>query len=374
MTKFVPVPPDDGGKRRALAVLRRLAALGPLTLCAFDEGSADPGPLRELGVEVRSVPWDPSPARVARGLARTGSISAARFWDARLATLVRDACATPPDLLQVEYAQLAPYAHGLSAGLRVLDLHNIESSLTASYAGVRGPLMGTLLRGEAAAVRRIERRALASFDVVVVVSERDRQRLPAAAREVLVCPNGCEPADMLPPAAEPVAAFVALLGWAPNVDAAVWLAEEVWPLVRAKVDSARLKLVGRDPAPSVRALSAADVEVTGTVRDVAPHLAATRVALAPLRAGGGSRLKVLEALDAGRPVVATTVGVEGLEDLVGRGVVVADDPAQMAATLAELLVDAERATTLGRTGHDAVARDYGWDSTLAPLLGRVTRA
>ena len=173
---------------------------------------------------------------------------------------------------------------------------------------------------------------------------------------------------MLPPATEPIAAFVALLGWPPNVDAAVWLTREVWPLVRAAVPGARLLIVGRDPARAVRELATADVEVTGTVVDVRPYLARARVALAPLRSGSGSRLKVLEALDAGRPVVGTSKGLEGLEDLVGHGAVVADGATAMARQIARLLVDAPHAEELGVRGHRAVAASYSWKRVLSPLL------
>jgi glycosyltransferase involved in cell wall biosynthesis len=135
-----------------------------------------------------------------------------------------------------------------------------------------------------------------------------------------------------------------------------------------------LVLVGRDPAPEVRALAAPGVEVTGTVPDVRPYVAAARVAVAPLRSGGGTRLKILEALDAGRPVVATSVGVSGLDDLVGDGVVVADDPAAMAAEIGTLLADDARAAALGAAGHAAVRSRYSWDGVLAPLLERVVTA
>jgi glycosyltransferase involved in cell wall biosynthesis len=156
------------------------------------------------------------------------------------------------------------------------------------------------------------------------------------------------------------------MGWAPNADAAVWIADEVWPLVRARVPGARLLLVGRDPTPAVRARAGTDVEVTGTVDDVRPFLARARVALAPLRAGGGSRVKILEALDGGRPVVATSIGAEGLGDLVGRGVVLADEPGAMADALVGLLVDRDRAEGLGRAGREAVAARHSWEGTLAP--------
>jgi polysaccharide biosynthesis protein PslH len=371
VTKFLPLPADSGGKQRSLAILERLARLGEVVLCAFDHDATDREGLAAMGVEVRSVPWTPTPGSVARGIVRTGSGSAARFWDARLAAMVSAAAARPADLLQVEYATLAPYLRGVPARLRVLDLHNVESDLAASYARSTGPLRALPVRCEALALRRLERAALRQVDVAVVTSRRDQARLPRSSAEVLLCPNGWEPGPPLPAAADPTVIFVALFGWRPNVDAAVWLAERVWPLVRRRRPDARLLLVGRSPAQQVRRLAGPDVTVSGTVPDVRPFLARARVAVAPLRSGGGTRLKVLEALDAGRPVVATGIGVEGLEDLVGNGVVVADTPEHMSAALCDLLADPSRAQELGARGRRAVAERYAWDATLAPLLRRL---
>jgi glycosyltransferase involved in cell wall biosynthesis len=169
-----------------------------------------------------------------------------------------------------------------------------------------------------------------------------------------------------------VVAFVATLGWAPNVEAALWLGRDIWPGVTQRVPGARLLLVGRDPAPEVKDLAGPGIEVTGTVPDVSPYLAQARVVVAPLLAGGGTRLKIMEALGAGRPVVATTIGCDGLLDLVGRGVVIADDTAAMVQHIADLLADPPTATILGQSGHDAVIQDHTWDGALAPLLRAVT--
>jgi len=205
-----------------------------------------------------------------------------------------------------------------------------------------------------------------------VVSTKDAERMPGHPRELLVCPNGWEPTEQLPPSAEPTAIFVALMGWTPNIDAALWLGRDVWPLVRARMPEARLLLVGREPSAEVRALASDDIEVTGTVPDVRPYLARARVALAPLRSGGGTRLKVLEALDAGRPIVSTTIGIEGLEDLIGDGALVADDPQGFADRVVELLADPDRAAKAGDVGHETVAERYAWDRVLAPWLERIT--
>jgi glycosyltransferase involved in cell wall biosynthesis len=375
VTKFAPLPADSGGKRRSLAILERLAARGPTVLCAFDEGAGDLEGLRALGVDVRLATWPPSRLDMLRGGARTRTFSSARFWSSSLRKLVLAATReASTDVLQIEYAQLASYGQGAPAKVRTLDLHNIESSLFKSYGSLRGGATRLALNAEARLLRRTELGALDSFDLVAVVSDTDRARLPDGRAEVIVCPNGWDDTGILPPSNEPVVVFVALMGWAPNVDAAVFLGSEIWPLVRRELPEARLVLVGRDPDPRVLALAAPDIEVTGAVADVRPYLARARVATAPLRAGGGSRLKILEALSAGRPVVATSQGVEGLEDLVGQGVEVADGATEVAAALVRLLRDPELSVSMGRRGHAAVTERYSWDETLRPLFERYDNA
>jgi glycosyltransferase involved in cell wall biosynthesis len=372
VTKFLPLPENNGGHQRTMAIVRRLAELGDVVLCAYDEGDADRDGLRDLGIDVRAVPWKETPAGVARGVVAAQSVSAGRFWSAAMIKAVRGAAdESPIDLLQVEYQQMVPLVLDIPAKTSILDLHNVESALVDSYASARSGPAAAFFHAEAAALRRMERRTIGDFDHVVVVSEKERSRLVVAPRSVLVCPNAREPSAVLPDAAEPTVAFVATMGWAPNVDAALWLGREIWPEVLARVPEAKLLLVGRDPTSAVRALADAHVEVTGTVVDVNPYLARSRVVVAPLRAGGGTRLKIMEALDVGRPVVATTVGCEGMEDLVGRGVVVADTASALAEAIADLLLDPVRAASLGRAGHDAVAADHTWDAALAPLLEAV---
>lgn len=368
VTKFLPLPANSGGKQRSLAVARRLAERAHLTLCAYDDGTGDREGLARLGIDVRAVPWKQKPAKMALGSLHTASVSAGRFWTREFAADVRRATSPRPDVLFVAYSHLAPLLQEGEADRKVLDLHNVESSLMASYSRSQRSARRVAAGIEAAALRRLEAKALRVADAVVVVSKRDAERLPPLETPVLVCPNGWEPDEPPPTAAGPVAAFVALMGWAPNVDAAVWLAKEVWPAVTRQEPRARLMLVGRDPAPAVQALARPDVEVTGTVPDVRPYLAAARVALAPLRAGGGTRLKILEALGSARPVVATTVGAEGLEDLVGEGLTVADDPEEMAAAICGFLQDPDRAVQFGRRGREAVMARYRWDRTLAPML------
>jgi glycosyltransferase involved in cell wall biosynthesis len=372
VTKLLPAPADGGGKQRTLAMLRRFSARGDVSLIAFDDG-ADHETLDQLGVHVHSVKWPTAPRAIVGGYVRSGSVSSARFWHRDLARAAEQvARARPPDALVIEYAQLAPLVRNVHAPLTVLSMQNVESDLVASVArSCRVPARALLL-AEAATVRRLERQLLRVADVVSVVSEADRARLPPTRGRVIICPNGHERPELLPwRSNEPTAVFVAQLGWKPNVDGALWLGRKVWPLVRAVRPDARLLLVGRQPAPAVRDLAGPDVEVTGTVPDVQPYLARARCTVAPLSAGGGSRLKILESLAAGRPVVSTSVGADGLDDVVAHGIVIADDPRSFADAVIALLDDANLAERVGKEGHNRVAKHYTWDKTLAPLLDAV---
>lgn len=372
VTKFVPLPDNSGGRQRSLAFARRLARHGDVVLCAYDDGHADVEGLAAEGITVQAVSWPTSAGEKLAGLSRARTWSAARFCSPRLAEVVHRVAQTgPTDLLLVGYPQLSPLARTFPAAQRVLDFQNVESALVSSYAVTRPPFMRAAMRVEAAALRRLEQREIPRYDVVSVVSEVDRDRLPGAGTKVVVCRNGIDPGPAPVPAEHPVAIFVATMGWAPNNDAALWLGREIWPLVVRHRPDARLLIVGRDPSPEVRRLACAGIEITGTVADVHPYLASARVALAPLRAGGGTRLKILEALAASRPIVATTVGAEGLLDLVGKGVILADDPRAFAAATADLLGDPSRAATLGAAGRRAVVAGYDWESTLRPLFQSV---
>lgn len=372
--KFLPFPADSGGKQRSAAILRRLAEHGEVTICAVDDGTGDHDAFADIGVGVHAAPRG-GLIDVVLGVLRTRSISAGRFWSRAFRRELQGIIADNEfDCLVVVCSQMAPYVSMLPVRHRILDLQNIESALFESYAASAKPLRALPARLEGVAMRHLEQRALEAFDTVSVVSEQDAERLPGPHPRVLICPNGWDPSPPLPMGNEPIVAFIGLMGWAPNADAAAWLVDQVWPHVRTQTPGARLVLVGRDPTPGVQALAAQDITVTGTVPDVLPYLADARVAVAPLRAGGGSRLKILEALNAGRPVVATAIGAEGLEHFVGGGLQIADDPPVFAQLLVDLLDDRDKATALGRQGNAAVGKSYSWDRTLAPLLEDVAKS
>lgn len=374
IAKFVPWPPNSGDKQRTLAVVRAMHELGDVTLCAFASDDEDPEELRQQGVDVRSVPLRRGLAQLAEGLLRGRSMTAARFWDRRLARVVRVALNETCDVLVLEHVQSAMYAPADLAALRVVDMHNVESALAKRVGDSARGLRRWIWLAEARLLRRAERR-VRDDDVVAVVSDTDRDTLAevSAHPDVLVAGNGWGRVEPLPATTAHTVSLVALLSWGPNVAAAEWFCQEVWPLVLTQLPDARLQLVGRNPTESVQALADDSVVVTGTVPDLEPWYSRSMVCVAPLLAGGGSRLKILEALAFGRPVVATSIGVEGLDDLVGHGVRVADEPAAMAKVLTELLLDPEGTAELGLSGARAVSASHSWEATLKPLTSAIAQ-
>ena len=157
------------------------------------------------------------------------------------------------------------------------------------------------------------------------------------------------------------------LDWAPNVEGLRWLVDQVWPRVLAVRPDAALTLVGRRPTAAVLELAAAGVRVAADVPSVAPYYERAAVAVCPLLTGGGSRLKIVEAGAYARATVSTTLGAEGLEGLVGRGVVLADTAEDFAGELVRLLADPAEAAGLGRRAREQVVAGWSWPSTLSPV-------
>jgi len=163
--------------------------------------------------------------------------------------------------------------------------------------------------------------------------------------------------------------FTGAMDWLPNVDGARFFASQVLPRLRQRVPRVRMLVVGRGPSLSLeRELAGTGVELTGAVDDVRPYLARAGLVVVPLRIGGGTRLKILEAWAMGRPVLSTTIGAEGLPARDGDGIAIADDPEAFAARAAELLGDPTMGTRLGRRGREIAEVHFAWEAVGAALL------
>jgi glycosyltransferase involved in cell wall biosynthesis len=375
----IPFPADSGGTLRALQLLRALDAAFEVTVLAPDRPGGDARALRsELRGRVvtargtgGTAAWALSEISSVLGGAPVGY---SRYAGRNLRATFRHLLAeVPVDLVHFDHvhaAQLLPEARAFAPRARtVMDAHNVEAQVAERLADVSRWPLSLLLRRQAAAIARLERRTVQGVDAVLACSELDAAALRGAgAREVHLVPNGVE-LRTLPATLEPrdTVAFVGSFDWRPNVDAARVLAREIWPRLREACPGLRLALIGRKPPPLVRELASEDIEVTGRVDDVAPWLLRSFATAMPLRAGSGTRLKVLEAAAARVPIVATRLASEGLPFEEGKHLLHAETAEEFVGVLLRL----RREPGLGPRLADAaweLAQSYDWRRIGARLV------
>jgi glycosyltransferase involved in cell wall biosynthesis len=274
-----------------------------------------------------------------------------------------------PEIVEIHFQAMAQYVDvPMRRGLPRLLVDYDPASAWAEemLANTRGPRR-LVRRAEVAAWRRNERETRPRFDAIVVFADSDVREIgrSAAAAKVVRVPLSVEvpPQPLDPEGADPpTILFVGSFGHPPNVDAAVWLATTLFPSVVERVPKARLRLVGHEPGDEVRALAGGPVSVHASVPDVVPHLDGAAVVVAPIRLGGSMRMKVLEALAAGKALVATSRAAEGVEAVAGTHFLIADDDAELVDALASLLRDRERRRDLARNARAWAERNLGWEA------------
>lgn len=360
-------PTDSGGKIRTVSVLRGMKG------GAFRVTLASPQPppgrdAAETGeICERFVSW-PAPRRSAlfhwsrlRHLVSALPVAVATDASPEGSRAVRAEIERRPDVLVLDFphaAMLAPPPYPVPS---VLFTHNVEAEIFGRHALAAGdPLRRAVWRDQTRKMVRYEGDTLRGFSGVVAVAERDREHFARAygVTNVSVIPTGVD-FDFFgyapPPALEDPAGgtlvFTGSMDWMANIDAIEYFMEEVWPLVLRRRPQARFDVVGRTPPPGLveRARARGFAwRFTGYVDDVRPYVHAAHVYVIPLRVGGGTRIKVYEAMAMGCPVVSTRIGVEGLPVEHGRDYLAADDAGAMADAVLGLLADAGRRQELSR--------------------------
>ncbi len=377
----LPWPPDKGERIRALALLRHLASRFDVTLAAPDDegGGRVPAELRQLCREVLTVPLTPVHryGRMLTALLRGRALSLAVFTDPRLRQKLQ--ALAPPDLVvacSTATAAWIPVSWRMPILFDMVDVDSAKWHALAALA--RDPLRRWLFAREAALVAAAEARAAARAQRVLLVAERERalfaRRHPEFEARLRVVPNGVDPTAFDEPLPDPFAGetaaplvFVGRMDYPPNVAGARFLAREVLPRLSARGLNVRLHLVGAAPVRAVRRLGGPHVRVWGRVADVRPFHRHARIALVPLAVARGVQNKLLEALAAGRPVVATPAAVAGLPPGAEAVVRVAEGGEAFAAAIAELLADRAGAEALGAAARRFAVDRLGWARAFSAL-------
>ena len=401
LTQVLPYPLDAGPKVRAYYVLRHLAQRHPVTLVSFVRPTDTPAAvahLRSFCQAVHTVPMPRSRARDAVHLLRslvTGQpFMIARDWVPVMARLLRELTTdTSYGTIHADQLWMAPYAlqaQAPAAGGRrpalILDQHNAVHLIPRRLAQGEGhPVKRLLLEREARVMARYEVAACRRFDTVVWVTEEDRRAVAAAADSVSRSPHSalgvrhsafagpvipiCGDAQataVIPrcPGGRRVT-FLGGLHWPPNAQGLLWFARRVFPLVLRACPDAVLTVIGRDaPAAVLSAgLPDASLDVTGYVADPTPYLRETAAFVVPLLAGGGMRVKIIDAWLWGLPVVSTTIGAEGIAIRQGENIVIADSPEAFAQATVRLLQDPAEGQRLGQAGRLWAEEHYNWRVT-----------
>jgi sugar transferase (PEP-CTERM/EpsH1 system associated) len=380
----VPYPPDRGDKIRSYHALKRLAEAAPVHLVCLADDAADEAwaealaPLTASRTVVRRRAG--RLGAVVDGVTRGRPLSLALFDHAAVHRAVAGRLATRPIAgLYAFSGQMAQFVPPLAPGTRfVMDFVDMDSAKFAGYAAAgRGPMAWVHAR-EARLLAAFEAATARRADLSLFVSAAEAALFTARTgigERVRAIGNGVDlaafdPAGVVPAAAGegPLIVFTGQMDYPPNVEAVSDFAARVLPAVRARHPAARFAIVGRAPAPGVRALAADPaVLVTGEVPDVRPWLAAADVVVAPLRLARGIQNKLLEAMAMARPVVASTAAAEGLDVTPGAHLIVAPDAAAEAGAIGALLADPARAEAMGRAARGRMTERYDWNRALADL-------
>lgn len=387
LSQIVPYPPRGGVLQRGYNILREVAAHVDVHLLAFVHQDELPTPEAvaeshaALSVFCRRVEFFPLWAKrspLHKGLALAWATASGQPFSTvaqasagfrhRVETLLRDGV----DLLHVDTVGLHPFTSVNRRVPQVLTHHNIESQLMARRAGFEtsGPVRW-LLAHESRKLARYEAAAVRRYRVNLMMSRDDEttlKKMVPGVRTALV-PNGVDTQYFrpAPDTGRPTMIYAGGMNMFANRDAVLHFVRDIWPSVIASVPEARFVSVGQDPPAELLQAAARDprIVVTGKVPDVRSYVNDASVYVVPLRVGGGTRLKVLDAMASGKALVSTTIGAEGLELVPDEHLVIADDPGGFAEQTIALLRDGERRVALGLRARALVESRYAW-----PIIGR----
>jgi glycosyltransferase involved in cell wall biosynthesis len=387
LTQVLPYPPDSGPKVKTYYVLKYLARQHRVTLVSFVRDTDKPEYIRHLESlceKVITVPITRSPVRDLAFLGK--SLLTSQPWMmlrderaemqaalAELAALTKD---EPFDVVHADQTNMGQYALPFTRSRRVLDLHNalwVLYKRLAETTAYTSPMKYILLR-DWRLLKRYEGELCRAFEAVTAVSEEDKAALmEAGARsDMTVIPIAIDTDEQAFIQRQPSGPHIVHIGtmyWPPNIDGITWFLDEIYPRVKAQVPDVRCTLIGARPPASIsdRAKTDPSLTVTGYVADPLPYLRDSSMMVVPLRSGGGMRVKILNALSQGIPMVSTTVGCEGIAVTHGEDILVADDPAAFADATVRLLKDAALNQHVTTRGRQTAEQKYDYRQACKPL-------
>ncbi|PDW04348.1 glycosyltransferase family 4 protein [Candidatus Viridilinea mediisalina] len=385
LSTWWPEPADNGSRMRIMHLLRALSVRHELHLLAFSQGPPESVQHAELDGMCASVQAFARPGRPLTTADRLKSLvvstpaSVRATWSAQFAQAVTSAAARlRPDAVLALEIDVAPYARLVQRTTRILEDLELNFMLQ-QYRLHRAPHKRLRYLLTALKHRSYVRQTLRDFAAVTVVSSDEAQLVRAIMREqpvrVAVVPNGADVAGSSAYQYEPDAdtlIYPGALAYHANLDAVQFFLHAIFPLIQRERPQTKLRITGRNTDEQRAALGSAEgLEFTGYVADIRALIARSSVEVVPLRQGSGTRLKILEALAVGTPVVSTRKGMEGLELKAGEHLMVADTPHAFAQATLTLLNDVELRQRLSQAGKQAVATRYDWRTIAADFCALV---
>jgi glycosyltransferase involved in cell wall biosynthesis len=372
--KYLLFPTDAGAKKRSLNILTHLAKWHDVTyLCNFLPGEESQfAAMRSIGLKLEAIAWSKLPrgsprfyAQLLKNLFCVQPFALATNLSPHLRRRAKELIDHKGyDLLICDTVVMAPHVLDSAGVRRVLFQHNVEAQILERHAKTGGFLKRQYMRLQWRKMERYERMVGDWFGAFIAVSELDRQRFASEYgwKNTFSIDTAVDTDYFQPVSATEVTGRILFLGsldWMPNQEGVRFFVDQVWPAIRKACPQAEFHIVGRNPPDFVHRLSQrAGVRVVGTVPDVRPYLAEASVVVVPLLVGGGTRIKVFEAMAMEKAVVSTSIGAEGLDVTPGEQITIADDPHEFSRAVIRLLEHPEERRRIAQQGRKVVGEKF----------------
>jgi len=384
--KLLPV--DTGGKIRSYNLLKHLSSENDTTLLTYYDGPRDSSYEQQITQQFSAVAINTGLSQSKQGqvlnylkcLPLSAPFAVSKFTSTQVKRRIREW--DKEGKFDVLISDFLSASWNFDSSLKtptVLFQHNVESALWQRQAKHEANAVKNIaFKLEASKMLKYETDAVKRFDHVIAVSDHDRDLMSKMTdrEKISVVPTGVDLVEFAKEGSgdeivEPIVLFLGSMDWPANVDGVDFFCREVWQQVKTAVPEAKFYIVGRNPPPRITKLASDSIVVTGRVESVMPFIRKAAVFIVPLRIGGGTRLKIYEAMAAGKAVVSTSVGAEGLDFHDGEDILIADEADKFASDVVELLVNKDRRIKLGGSAAKLAAQ-YDW-ATIAKRFEEILR-